>query len=965
MSDLPNRIADFITAHSKILIVVLLLTTAGFAVGVPMVEQDSEVEQFESESEATEAQDYINENFGVEMDDDEDEFQQSAVQAAYRADEGENALSQDALVATLEFQKQLLESESVGETLDRRSPFQSVAGLIDVEGEGQLNQPPQTIENKTSQIENRIEYIEEDLSEEELEEKLQTLSNDRDPRYLSLLPEAYEPGSVEAEAQLVVIAQSTGSPSFGNVQEFSTVTDAQLDIRDIANNREETYALFGPGILADEIERSLGDSFIIVGPLALLFVVVALSVAYRDIVDILLGMFGVVAVLIWMFGFMGFADIPFNQLLISVPVLLIGLSIDYAIHVFMRHREKRGESDADVRRSMTLALAGVGVALVWVTVTAAIGFLANLASPIGPLQDFGIVATFGVVSALLVFGILTPALKIEIDGLLERFGFNREKRAFGTGGSIFSGMLSVGARLARRVPFTVVIIALLITAGGVYGATQVDTSFQEEDFLADSPPEWTQNLPEPFALGTYQAKADLSYIQETFLTEGSDIDFLIQGETTANETLQWISEGQESLNEQDTVIIEPATGEADITSPLTVMQQTRADGENETFNDLYNESTDNDIPVRNIEELYGLLLDNPETAASGADVIYRTEEGEYEALRMTVEVEGDADIGEVTEEMRGVASELEEISDGNLQVQATGEPIIFSDVEADLLSTVLQGLVLTLIAVFVFMIVGYYFAGNTASLGVITLLPVVLSVMWILGSMWVLDIPFNVLTGTITSLTIGLGIAYSIHISARYQLELERQNTVWDALYTTVTGTGGALVGSAATTVGAFGTLSFAIFPVLRQFGIITGLTIIYAFLASVLVLPSLLVLWTRYVGSPPGSSSSSVSDGPSDPGVSAEAPQPEDKGTPAEQIVDIPHKDDIQLDDSAVVEPVETSHQRQQTDVTVIMEPDSRDIEDSSDTIEPSPAEGDDETDENRNRKYQDVTIIRGERQG
>jgi hypothetical protein len=41
----------------------------------------------------------------------------------------------------------------------------------------------------------------------------------------------------------------------------------------------------------------------------------------------------------------------------------------------------------------------------------------------------------------------------------------------------------------------------------------------------------------------------------------------------------------------------------------------------------------------------------------------------------------------------------------------------------------------------------------------------------------------------------------------------------------------------------------FAILPPLQQFGIITGLTIVYAFLASVLVLPSLLAVWTKYVG--------------------------------------------------------------------------------------------------------------------
>lgn len=39
----------------------------------------------------------------------------------------------------------------------------------------------------------------------------------------------------------------------------------------------------------------------------------------------------------------------------------------------------------------------------------------------------------------------------------------------------------------------------------------------------------------------------------------------------------------------------------------------------------------------------------------------------------------------------------------------------------------------------------------------------------------------------------------------------------------TVTWTGGALLGSAATTVGGFGVLAFAILPPLQQFGFIPG----------------------------------------------------------------------------------------------------------------------------------------------
>jgi len=112
-------------------------------------------------------------------------------------------------------------------------------------------------------------------------------------------------------------------------------------------------------------------------------------------------------------------------------------------------------------------------------------------------------------------------------------------------------------------------------------------------------------------------------------------------------------------------------------------------------------------------------------------------------------------------------------------------------VEQDLLDTVLESLVITLVAVFLFLTAAYWLTGASASLGAITLLPVAFSVSWILGTMYLIGMPFNVLTGMITSLTVGLGVAYSIHISERYRLELERQGNVWSALQTTVTGTGG------------------------------------------------------------------------------------------------------------------------------------------------------------------------------
>jgi predicted RND superfamily exporter protein len=183
----------------------------------------------------------------------------------------------------------------------------------------------------------------------------------------------------------------------------------------------------------------------------------------------------------------------------------------------------------------------------------------------------------------------------------------------------------------------------------------------------------------------------------------------------------------------------------------------------------------------------------------------------------------------------------------NLTAIATGQSVVNRVIEGALFETLTRSFVATLVAVFLVLSIGYRLAGHGATLGAITLLPVTLSVAWILGTMAVLGVPFNVLTVTITSLTIGLGVSYSIHVSARYRLELDRQDNAWGAMRTTLTGTGGALLGSVATTAAAFGTLALALLPVLAQFGLITAITMVYAFLASVLVLPTLLVLWTKY----------------------------------------------------------------------------------------------------------------------
>ncbi len=734
--------------------------------------------------------------------------------------------------------------EARGEELEeRQDALEREGDALEADAERLEGEMEALVEFEPTRTEQR-EYLE-NMSEAEVEAQVQDLlGEDGAPGAFAFVPTDFEPGSTQTDARTLFIHQTTDEPDVVAGDAPVALVDSQLRMASIVDDRfGEGGFTFGIGVITDEIDRSMGDSLGLVLPLALLFVVIVLSIAYRDPLDIVLGVAGIALVLVWTFGFLGWTGIVFNQIMIAVPVLLVGLSIDYAIHVFMRHRERRAEEAGSTRDAMRIVLIGLGVALVWVTITAVIGFLSNLVSPVPPIRDFGIVSAFGIVATLLIFGLLVPAVKIVLDDALEARGFDRRRRAFGTGGGRLTDSLDLGNRLAQRAPLLILLVVLVITAGGVYGAMQVDTEFRQEDFIADAPPAWMGHLPDRIAPGEYQVKDNLEFVNERFVRGDANTQILVRGDITQDDTLERL-DAAETAAKSEPAVITRADGEADLNTPLTSMRSL-ADRD-EAFADVFEaaDTTGDDVPDTNITGVYDAYFEAaPDEAAA---FIRRTDGGEYEAARLALSIRGDATAGEAAAATRSVA---DHIADENTEAIATGQLVVFYVIEGGLFDAVIESLLVTLVAVFAFLMAAYRLVHGSALLGAITLTPIVLTVAWILGTMHLLDIPFNVVTGTITSLTIGLGVAYNIHISERYRLELNRGHDAVEAMRRAVTGTGGALLGSAATTVGGFGVLVFAILPPLQQFGIITGLTIIYAFLGSVLVLPTLLMLWTRYRG--------------------------------------------------------------------------------------------------------------------
>ena len=132
-------------------------------------------------------------------------------------------------------------------------------------------------------------------------------------------------------------------------------------------------------------------------------------------------------------------------------------------------------------------------------------------------------------------------------------------------------------------------------------------------------------------------------------------------------------------------------------------------------------------------------------------------------------------------------------------------------------------------------------------LGVIAVGPIVLVLIWVLGTMALLGIPYTAITSIITALSIGIGVDYTIHVIHRHREEFSRLRNPEQAAIRTLATTGSALLGSALTTALGFGVLVFSPVEGFQQFGITAAITIAYSLLVAILVVPPAMTVWGAY----------------------------------------------------------------------------------------------------------------------
>ena len=126
---------------------------------------------------------------------------------------------------------------------------------------------------------------------------------------------------------------------------------------------------------------------------------------------------------------------------------------------------------------------------------------------------------------------------------------------------------------------------------------------------------------------------------------------------------------------------------------------------------------------------------------------------------------------------------------------------------------------------------------------ILPLLVVLLTIIWTLGFMSAVGITINIISYIIPTLLMVVGISDSVHFLIKYYNTLKEIGDKKKALSETLQKIGTAIFLTSITTAIGFGALSMVKIDIVKEFGIFTAMGVFFAFIITILLIPSVLML--------------------------------------------------------------------------------------------------------------------------
>lgn len=627
--------------------------------------------------------------------------------------------------------------------------------------------------------------------------------------------------------------------NYGSLQPAERATDTIYSTAQALDFSSDNIGirLTGGAVLQDEELRSVENGMGLAGLISLILVTAVLALGLRSfgmmcalLVTLIIGLIWTAAIAIFWVG-------EFNLISVAFAVLFVGLSVDFGIHLTLRATEYIDGNDSWLS-ALREGGRSVGPSLVFCAITTSIAFFSFLPTSYVGLAELGLIAGTGMFVALVSNLTILPALlrlfvrkipnkNAAIDGVSrERPSATRARLVI-----LATGITVVAAVwVAKDVRFDFDPMNLRD-----HQAPAMKTLFDLAD--ADEFEPYTAELLLSDISKLPAVRQELEGLEEVERIESID-NLLPEGiseKTVVVEDLALLVGSSFFAPKGKVQIGQPSLVEArqSLMSNLEALyasdvigraakQLGKAIGKVGTNNlAAVNRALFAGLPAQ-MERLNELLSPSDvtlETLAPHLTDRYLSESGQ-----VRLEIIPSHDLRDAIA-IRDFASAVQTVAP-----DATGGPIIVVEAGNAVLDAFLQALLYSVLGIGIFLLITLRRPLDVF----LVFAPVAVASVWVLGVSAFFDLPFNFANVIVLPLLFGLSVDFGLHLVIR-----EREGSD-HAIKTT---TPRAILLSALTTLGSFGSIMLSGHPGTSSMGLLLTISIVLSILSILLVLPAMMRL--------------------------------------------------------------------------------------------------------------------------
>ncbi|MCK5458664.1 MAG: MMPL family transporter, partial [Thermoplasmatales archaeon] len=516
-----------------------------------------------------------------------------------------------------------------------------------------------------------------------------------------------------------------------------------LDNVEAAIEREARYSdMMVTGLVAMQqaMQKESMQSLLIIFPISIVFISIVIFFFNRTIKGIIIIFLPLAYALALTFGVFGLVMPELTLLAIAIVALLVGLGVDYSIHILNRFSEEQYLEDKVEVVEKTLRLTGKAVLLS--TITTIIGFGSLMVSSMPPMVTFGIGCVIGILFCFISATILVPCLAIILK--------------FEKNGHVHDWKIVAKIAVNNKRRFAVLACFFAVMSLIVLPGIKTDVNYFEM-------------VPE----GIPEVEKYFEYADN--FGGGTNVNMVLIETESQGLTYPETIEAIYAMEEEMRTIGVTATSIADALKEV------------------------NDVLERNT------IIEKLAEFASVEEIVFDriAKEGlvndEYSKTIVFIFFP----VGISTDELEELVNEIDAIVSNTILPhnghvsKLTGQDAMNVEINNQLLDEQTRSMVIALLVVLAALILIF----NSSLWGFLTMIPVMFVLIWEPGFLVMLDIPLSVITISIASIMIGIGIDYGIHITERVKEEMKKGKAKREAMEESIEKTGLSLIEAACTTI--------------------------------------------------------------------------------------------------------------------------------------------------------------------